>query len=380
MRFVSFLLPPQPNLRLLGLICLSSALSLPSASARLWDSQAELEARYGPPVKRTGYPHDEEYTYAFGSLRIEVQFYDGISHQEVYSHEDPRLPLGQAEIEQILADNANGAQWRIKREPDCDGVVKPGATSDWEIDGPNGRAYAAYSSDFTSRFHLFTQDVSKNALDPNFRSTPPRTNKDLTLTGTITLQDDPDMSAIFRSANLVIVIPWYPKQIRPVSGRSYNLTFRDQEPIDSNEVVAYLSDREHKDFDALLRDSVRQLLIRIEDGNKIIFDRSVCEVHHLKMVEKMVNVDYGLYATSSCATSFPHHRFVILGGCLSSDSSPKKGPLYICPACVVGCHVFKLRWLLAIVFGVLPLVGMTVALVFTRFSRSSRLAPQVSGR
>ncbi len=88
------------------------------------------------------------------------------------------------------------------------------------------------------------------------------------------------------------------------------------------------------------------LLERIMHGNVVVFDRSVCETHHVKMSVKMGEVLYGLRATPAdearCEGNFPHFRDFIVGGCISSPESPKKAPIFVCPECVAGCRRINL--------------------------------------
>jgi hypothetical protein len=138
----------------------------------------------------------------------------------------------------------------------------------------------------------------------------------------------------------------YPERGGVTSGKTYSVTLRDEDNLDTNSAVAFASDREHKSFNELIEDSKTYVLVRIQDGSEVVFDRSVCEIYHVRMTERMAGVAYGMGAPSNqteatCARFFPHYRDFILGGCVVSDSSPKKGLVYVCPKCVEQCERLK---------------------------------------
>lgn len=322
------------------LTALFGSLSGPSASAYLWESQAQIEQRYGQPTKTTGYPDDRAYTYAFENFQVEIKFFNDSSQEEAYSQVDPNRPLDESEIRGLLEANSAGRTWRKEKD------------NDWVLDGPRGRAYATYSPELKPpQLHLYTDDKVKRMMDPASLSRPPRTSKEETFQGVLTpRREDKGTRLLFRSGKLVMEIPWsaegYPDRGRVTSGKTYSVTLRDENDVDINSAVAFVSDREHKRFEELIEDSKSYVLVRIQDGSEVVFDRSVCENHHVKMVTRMAEVAYGLWAPSSdaemtCARLFPHYRDFILGGCVVSDSSPKTGMLYICPKCVEECERLK---------------------------------------
>jgi hypothetical protein len=66
------------------LIALLVVLSLPSASARLWENRAQVETRYGKPLKVEG----DVATYNFQRLHVLVTFVNGQSQSELYYRSD----------------------------------------------------------------------------------------------------------------------------------------------------------------------------------------------------------------------------------------------------------------------------------------------------
>jgi hypothetical protein len=329
------------NWRLLILIGLFTATSAPTVFAYLWESQAAIEQRYGQPVKTIGYPDDRAYTYAFENFQVEIEFFNSSSQKETYSLMAPNRQLDAAEIRRILEANSAGQGWA--------GGEK---VNEWVVDGPSGRAYAAYFPDLKPpQLHLYTDDSVKRMIDPTSWSRPPRTSKEETFTAVLTVRREEKVTRlILRSEKLVIDIPWsaegYPERGHVISGKTYSVTLRDEADFDTGSALAFVSDREHKKFEELIADSKTYLLVRIQDGGEVVYDRAVCEVHHVKMAEKIARVVYGMWAASSdeevtCTRFFPHYRDFILGGCLVSDSSPKTGLLYICPKCVEECARLK---------------------------------------
>jgi len=326
------------DIPVLLITALFAALSAPTASAYLWESQAVIE-RYGQPIKTTGYPDDRAYTYAFENFQIEIKFFDHVSHEETYSHSDRKTALSDSDIQHILEMNSAGSRWRKVKE------------NDWTVDAAQGGANADYFPDFKPQeLRLYTDDSVKRMIDVAPAATA-RTLKDQTLQGVVTLKKDDNLTRlIVRSGDLVIAIPWsaegYPEKGRPTSGGTSTLTLRDEDHVDTNALVAFVSDREHKSLEDAIYDSKTYLVQRLKQNDDVLFDRSVCEVHHVAMSQKMAEVDYGMWAPETsadayCFKNFPHHLDFILGGCVSSYDSPKAALHYVCPKCVAECEQFK---------------------------------------
>jgi hypothetical protein len=82
--------------------------------------------------------------------------------------------------------------------------------------------------------------------------------------------------------------------------------------------------------------------MRIRDGDNVIFDRSICDVHHQKMSEIVVEVRYGMWGPSAaearCVKNFPHFRKYVRGGC-NEDSARPTALRYVCPKCEEECEL-----------------------------------------
>ena len=81
-------------------------------------------------------------------------------------------------------------------------------------------------------------------------------------------------------------------------------------------------------------------VVRIERDRKLIYDREICEVHHIKMDRKQVKIEYGLILPGpgeptgeTAQRLFPHRLEVAFGGCVVSPDSPKTEKVYVCREC-----------------------------------------------
>lgn len=85
------------------------------AEARLYETMAQIAARYGQPVEtHDGYaPQHKLYTYNYKGYAVLVHFYNGVSAEEVYTKLDG-TPIQEAEIQGLLEPNACGGQWEIQ--------------------------------------------------------------------------------------------------------------------------------------------------------------------------------------------------------------------------------------------------------------------------
>jgi hypothetical protein len=321
--------------QLLVSIALFAAMAASNAFPDLWESQAKIEERYGPPIKTTGYPRARKYIYAFENFEVAIRFFNGVSFEETYTSPTERSGFSDAEVERILKSNSGGGQWH-------------GEGGWWTIDTPNGRANAEhYHDETTSELRVYTQASVDRSLD-NDRNSNERTHEEETLQGILAVkQEEKRTSLVLRAGDRVIYIPWSLKGYRerlPISlGKTYRITLRHEDPTDLDEPIALISDRDHENFDDAFHDSEINLLIRIQSGDDTLFDRSICEVHHIKMSEIMAEVNYGMWVPGGteayCVKSFPHYRNFVLGGCLLLDT--KNAPLFVCPECVASCEHYK---------------------------------------
>ena len=81
-------------------------------------------------------------------------------------------------------------------------------------------------------------------------------------------------------------------------------------------------------------------VVRVERDGKMIYDREICEVHHIKMYRKEVRIAYGLILPGPGEPTgeteqrlFPHRLEVSFGGCVVSPDSPKTEKVYVCSEC-----------------------------------------------
>jgi hypothetical protein len=322
-------------------IALCALLSVASASAHLWESRAQIEQRYGPPFKTKGYPDRRSYFYAFKKWEIQVKYFNGISEEESYRHRnraaritdsEVRARITDSEVRSLLAANAAGnwsAEWH----------------NEWTIDTPKGRARARLDD----RFGLAVYTENSLKRDSTELSVHSRIHKDEIFTGILTpKQDGKTTELVFRANDLLIQLSWqYLANSRNpslVPGKTYTLTLQDEDFVDEEDVVAFVTDRDHRSSSELtssselIEDSKTYLLVRVQDGDDVVFDRSVCEVHHLKMSE--IIADYGMEARSAadaqCAKNFPHYRNFLSGDCVLDPT--KKASVYVCPKCVAACE------------------------------------------
>ncbi|MEP6809447.1 MAG: hypothetical protein ABI992_04335 [Chthoniobacterales bacterium] len=118
------------------------------------------------------------------------------------------------------------------------------------------------------------------------------------------------------------------------SGQRYSITVADEISNDIMAPTILVGHREHINFSRDSDDAraSRQTLVRITAPGRVIFDRTICEVHHTPMEFRNVEVSYGLLAIGHCAQDFPHSLTFVSGGCLLGEE--KKLPIYVCSACV----------------------------------------------
>jgi hypothetical protein len=296
----------QSILTVLGL-----AFSITNLSARIGETPAQLEARFGSPIKEAlganGYGlrvyHSEEFS------EIRVLFIEGISEIEEYK-------CGESEIPAELIDS-------IREE-------NPGQQV---FDGNR-------SVKVRSERALATEGFSRELAD--------RDQREHTYSGQVTIRNEGDWHrAILRDRDTVIEIPIlssnYPQDLVLSEGDSYSITVLDQDFEDLNISLAVISRREHTDWHDAVGDAGVggiQQLVRIISGDKVVFDRSVCGLHGVKMELRNVRVNYGMYgpknrAESYCVGHFPHFRDFALGGCLMGEAESTS--IYICPKCIAEC-------------------------------------------
>jgi hypothetical protein len=91
-----------------------------SAFARLGETEAQCEQRYGKPAQSTNVGAIKNSVYHFRSFQIIVSFEDGKSKSEAYAKEDS-AEISNGEITALLDANSGGAPW-IEKESGLDKV------------------------------------------------------------------------------------------------------------------------------------------------------------------------------------------------------------------------------------------------------------------
>jgi len=298
-----------PQMKQLALTAFGIAFALTHLSARIGETPSQLEERFGAPIKEAlgedssglRVYHSAEFT------EIRVLFIEGTSEKEKYIY------AGEPPIPPALIDT-------IRKENPGQEVID--VTSWVTVSSERG---------------LATED-----------RLPKRDQLEHTYSGQAKMKKDGDWHrAILHDQDTVIEIPifplGYPREFELTDGASYSVTVLDQDSEDINGVIAVISRREHADWHDSVDDAgvggIQQLL-RITSGDKVIFDRSVCGLHHVKMELRNVRVAYGMYgpknwAESYCIGHFPHFRDFALGGCVVGDAESTS--IYVCPKCIAEC-------------------------------------------
>ncbi len=104
--------------RILSLVAAGSLLlTASSAPARIGETEAQIEKRYGKAVFT--FSHGSELPrkgYIASGFRITVTYIDGVSQAEDY-HKPDEAKLSQTEIDTLLAANASGSTWTEQQTP-----------------------------------------------------------------------------------------------------------------------------------------------------------------------------------------------------------------------------------------------------------------------
>jgi hypothetical protein len=121
--------------------------------------------------------------------------------------------------------------------------------------------------------------------------------------------------------------------------QTYEITLRDEEPVDLDAALAFVSDRVHQSHGDRVIDSEFFPLVRIKHAGKVVYDESVCEVHKTLMQRITAEIGYGMYGHTVCDEKYPHHTDWIRGGCLVGDV--KTASHYLCRECVAATAKYK---------------------------------------
>ena len=179
---------------------------------------------------------------------------------------------------------------------------------------------------------------------------PSHTGWEKRFRGKLEFKDEEDQKrvAIVRDGASVLEIPWsskyYPEKAHLEAGRLYEVTVRDDEPVDLDASMVFVSDRVHNSHGDRVIDSEWFTLVRIKDAAKVVYDEAVCEVHHIRMQRVRAEVGYGMYGAATeadavCDKEYPHHADWIRGGCLVGDV--KTAHHYVCADCVAATAKYK---------------------------------------
>jgi hypothetical protein len=331
------------------------------SNASLWQTEAQLTARYGEPVdiRRPFFDKTKRiFTYQSNDLKLEVQFHDGTAQVVRYFHDDETKPFSEKEIEALLRDSSGRKTWR------------PVEKEKWELGVPTVAEAANAHFKQTRYLKDGTQyEVVDHQLTISRTDSPPSwswvtsviasckkflVDGERRYVGTLELkQEDGDhVVAVLRQSTIVLEIPWaakdYPARVPLSAGKNYEVTIREEnDPVDLDKPMVFVSDRIHQSHGARVVDSEGWFsLVRIRDGEVVIYDEAVCEVHHLRMTWKSADVGYGLYSPATkadaiCDRQFPHHADWIRGGCIEGEE--KTAFHYVCRACVAATANYKLE-------------------------------------
>ena len=116
-----------------------------NALAYLWETEAEIERRYGACVRKID--NDPAFgnlsVYHFGEYEIRVTFIDGKSQSEFYMRRDQKTPLTLNDINFLLEVNSFGRAWK-----------KSGDLDLWRLG--NSEAFAIYRSESPGGLGIWT--------------------------------------------------------------------------------------------------------------------------------------------------------------------------------------------------------------------------------
>jgi hypothetical protein len=298
-------------------IVIAGSLAAGHSFARIGETRQQLEQRYGPPVKQAFGDGGEGMCiyHADGFKEIRVHFSD--HHSDL---EDYLVILGTTSIEakgdlakRVQSENPNRYVqdgWydrvRVSSEARVEGIAKPRDNN--VADGE--RSYAGIAK-------IKTFDQGKIAV----------WNED----GTV----------------IEMPTPLELDGFEVKSGHRYTVTVFPNSPGYMGAPSVVVSKREHLDWNDFNDDAAaHQQLVRVSEGDKVLLDRSICSLHHIKMEKRKVEISYGLWAPTSeadqyCVDHFPNYEDYALGGCVVTDNSPKSAVIYICPKCVAECNEYK---------------------------------------
>ncbi len=348
------------------ILALAATRTATAGTPDLWQSEAQLTARYGDPtdIRRglRGDPAERLFTYRANDLHLSVRFLKGLSHSANYAFPDGRA-FSPNEIMGLLEANSRDKSW-LKQPPTFDDRER------WQLGAPPVASAFIFSnngyvlSEWGEPKQVTTESLSIDTTEFSrhrewrdlkeiagwFRSALARwlpatwTNREKTFSGVAEFKEEGEARVlIVRDGGSVITVPWsskhYPPRADVTAGRKYCLTVREDELIDLDVLLAFVSDRLHDSHGARVVDSDFYRLLSIADESTTVFDASVCEVHRTRMKLFEANVEYGMIGTEAGEVEFPNHRDWIRGGCMEGDV--KKAERYVCSQCVAASEKHK---------------------------------------
>ena len=127
-------------LRAITLIIAVAALLCQRADARLWDTIAEAESRYGPSIaKFPGKQGELDRKYRYKDFLVLVTYAGGKSESEIYARQDEK-PLSEREMKFFLDLNSAGHVWERPRDEPM-----------WYLSAPDRKSRIAAAA-YTPRF------------------------------------------------------------------------------------------------------------------------------------------------------------------------------------------------------------------------------------
>jgi len=113
------------------------AICASSAFARIGETEAQIEARYGKPVVTFSKGKERPRKgYLSAGFRITVSYLDGVSASEIYQKPD-QSKLSQTEIDTLLAANSGGGTW-------AESPLVISGLQQWKTGGESNERTAAY--------------------------------------------------------------------------------------------------------------------------------------------------------------------------------------------------------------------------------------------
>lgn len=285
------------------------------AQARIGETPEQLAQRYSEPIKQA-FNNDGDGLCIYHSKKfkeIRVHFAKGLSEREDYMY---------------LGDTPSS-------DPIIVGAIR--------TENPNQHIEDRWEGVRVYSQAAFQREVERLPSQPSGR--------EHTYSGVAKIRSDGQSQwVVLKDHDTVVELPTLgphrPTQYILESGHRYSVTVLEKWSVDVNRLVGVVSKREHVDWTDCVDDagvSAIQQLIRITDGDNVVFDHSICSSHHVKMELRNVEIAYGMLsyskAESYCTGHYPNFRDFAAGGCVEGDE--KFAPIYICAKCVAECNEYK---------------------------------------